>query len=322
MTVRRIPLMLAAILAAPPCTAVAAAPAADETEFRALYKQLVEINTTLSAGNCTQAAEAMRARLLAAGMAKADTQILVPPGRPKDGNLVAVLHGSDAKAKPLLLLAHIDVVEAKREDWTRDPFTLVEEDGWFYGRGVADDKAMAASFTDALVRYLRGGFKPRRDIRLALTCGEETPDTFNGLLWTLQTKPEALSAASALTEGAGGELDEHGKPVALQIQAGEKVYQDFELDAEDVGGHSSRPTASNPIYRLAADLTKLADFRFPVHVTDTVRAYFAARAQQAIMPVIGFQRRFARGLSAGFCCVSEVDRSLQCLEIGAGLEVS
>jgi len=197
----------AAILLALPASLATATPNADETAFRDLYRQLVEINTTLSVGSCTQAAEAMRARLLAAGIAKADAQVLVPAERPKDGDLIAVLHGTDSSLKPLLLLAHIDVVEAKREDWTRDPFKLVEENGWFYARGVSDDKAMASVFTDSLIRYRQEGFKPRRDIKLALTCGEETPDTFNGVHWLLQSKPEALSAAFALNEGAGGELD-------------------------------------------------------------------------------------------------------------------
>jgi len=272
---RAVPLILSAVVAA----SAIAAPTPDEVEFRALYKQLVETNTTLSAGNCTRAAEAMQARLLAAGMAKTVTQILIPPGRPKDGNLLAVLHGSDSKAKPILLLAHIDVVEARREDWTRDPFTLVEEDGWFYGRGVSDDKAMAAAFTDSLVRYLRAGFKPRRDIKLALTCGEETPDTFNGVHWILQTKPDALQADFALNEGAGGELDEHGKPVALQVQAGEKIYQDFELDAEDAGGHSSRPTHANPIVRLANGLAKIGAYDFPIQLNETTRAYFKSEIE-------------------------------------------
>jgi len=272
---RAVPLILSAVVAA----SAIAAPTPDEVEFRALYKQLVETNTTLSAGNCTRAAEAMQARLLAAGMAKTDTQILIPPGRPKDGNLLAVLHGTDSKAKPILLLAHIDVVEARREDWTRDPFTLVEEDGWFYGRGVSDDKAMAAAFTDSLVRYLRAGFKPRRDIKLALTCGEETPDTFNGVHWILQTKPDALQADFALNEGAGGELDEHGKPVALQVQAGEKIYQDFELDAEDAGGHSSRPTHANPIVRLANGLAKIGAYDFPIQLNETTRAYFKSEIE-------------------------------------------
>src|SRR5271154_3232782 len=158
---------------------LAQTPAPDEAAFRSLYKELIEINTTRSVGSCTEAAEAMRAHLLAAGIAAADTQILAPPDRPKDGALVAVLHGRDPAAKPLLLLAHIDVVEAKREDWERDPFKLVEEKGWFYARGSSDDKAMAAVFTDSLIRYAKQGFKPRRDIKLALTCGEETPDIFN-----------------------------------------------------------------------------------------------------------------------------------------------
>jgi acetylornithine deacetylase/succinyl-diaminopimelate desuccinylase-like protein len=257
----------------------AQAPTLDDAAFRDLYKQLVEINTTRSVGSCTQAAEAMRARLLAAGIAAADTQILAPPDRPKDGALIAVLHGGDRLAKPILLLAHIDVVEAKREDWERDPFKLVEENGWFYARGSSDDKAMAAVFTDNLIRYKKEGFKPRRDIKLALTCGEETPDVFNSVKWLTQTKPEVLNAAFALNEGAGGELDKNEKPVALQIQAGEKVYQDFALDAADVGGHSSRPTKNNPIARLSAGLTKLSAYNFPVALNQATRGYLEAQAK-------------------------------------------
>src|SRR6185295_3610548 len=159
---------------------------AGETEFRALYKELVEINTTLSVGSCTEAANAMRAHLLAAGYAEGDAQIIIPPGRPKDGNLVALLPGSDPKLKPVLLLAHIDVVEANRADWVRDPFKLVEEDGFFYARGSADDKAMAAVFADSMVRFQREGYRPRRGIKLALTCGEETPNVFNGASYLIQ----------------------------------------------------------------------------------------------------------------------------------------
>jgi len=131
----------------------------------------------------------MRAHLLAAGIPAADMQILAPADRPKDGALIAVLRGRDRAAKPILLLAHIDVVEAKREDWQRDPFTLVEENGWFYGRGSSDDKAMASVFTDTLIRYRKEGFTPRRDIKLALTCGEETPAIFNSVKWLTQTQP-------------------------------------------------------------------------------------------------------------------------------------
>ena len=257
----------------------AQAPAADEVAFRALYKQLVEINTTRSVGSCSQAAEAMRAHLLAAGIPAADTQILAPPDRPHDGALIAVLHGRDPSAKPILLLAHIDVVEAKREDWARDPFKLVEENGWFYGRGASDDKAMASVFTDSLVRYAKQGFKPRRDIKLALTCGEETAGVFNSVKWLTETQPKVLSAAFALNEGAGGELDKNDKPIALQIQAGEKVYQDFLLQATDVGGHSSRPTKNNPITRLSAGLAKLGNYNFPVALNPATRGYFEAQSK-------------------------------------------
>jgi acetylornithine deacetylase/succinyl-diaminopimelate desuccinylase-like protein len=257
----------------------AATPAPDELAFRDLYKQLIEINTTRSVGSCTRAAEAMRARLVAGGIPSADTQVLAPADRPKDGSLIAVLHGSDRLAKPLLLLAHIDVVEAKREDWERDPFKLVEENGWFYARGASDDKAMAAVFTDTLIRLRHEGFKPRRDIKLALTCGEETPDVFNGVKWILATQPQVLDAAFALNEGAGGELDKDGKPVALQIQAGEKVYQDFSLEAVDVGGHSSRPNKNNPIVRLSVGLAKLGAYNFPIAVNAATRGYFEAQTK-------------------------------------------
>jgi len=252
-----------------------------EAEFRALYKELVEINTTRSVGNCTQAAEAMRKRLLAAGIPAADTQILAPPEAPNDGALVAVLHGKDKAAQPMLLLAHIDVVEAKREDWTRDPFKLVEENGWFYARGASDDKAMAAVFTDNLIRYKREGYRPRRDIKLALTCGEETAGAglFDSVRWLVKTKPEVLSAAFAINEGAQGELDSGGKPVALQIQAGEKVYQDFSLEANDVGGHSSRPTKKNPLVKLSAALGRLGAYNFPIVPNAVTRAYFEAEAK-------------------------------------------
>jgi acetylornithine deacetylase/succinyl-diaminopimelate desuccinylase-like protein len=258
---------------------LAQTPATDEAAFRALYKQLIEINTTRSVGSCTEAAEAMRAHLLAAGIPAADTQILAPPDRPKDGALVAVLHGRDRLAKPMLLLAHIDVVEAKREDWERDPFKLIEEKGWFYARGSSDDKAMAAVFTDSLIRYAKEGFKPRRDIKLALTCGEETPDIFNSVRWLTQTQPKVLNASFALNEGAGGELDRNEKPVALQIQAGEKVYQDFALEASDVGGHSSRPTKNNPIVRLSAGLTKLGAHNFAIALNQATRGYFEAQTK-------------------------------------------
>src|SRR6201992_1460761 len=151
-----------------------------QARFRALYKELIETNTTLSAGDCTLAARKMAAHLKAAGYPDADLHIFTAPGHPKEGGLVAVLHGGDAKAKAILLLGHLDVVEAKRADWTRDPFTLIEENGYFYGRGAADMKAMDATWVDMMMRFKHGGFKPKRSIKLALTCGEETNSALNG----------------------------------------------------------------------------------------------------------------------------------------------
>jgi len=151
--------------------------------FRATYKELVETNTTLSAGDCTLAATRMAAHLRAAGYPESDLRIFVPDGHPKEGGLLAVLHGTDPKAKAILMLAHVDVVEAKREDWTRDPFTLIEEGGYFYARGTSDMKAQAAIWVDNLVRFREEGFKPKRTIKLALTCGEETNSALNGAGW-------------------------------------------------------------------------------------------------------------------------------------------
>src|ERR1041384_3910408 len=191
----------------------------DQQRFRALFKELIETNTTLSAGDCTLAARKMAAHLKTAGYPEADLHIFTAPGHPKEGGLVAVLHGKDPKAKAILLLAHIDVVEAKREDWTRDPFKLVEENGYFYGRGTSDDKAQAAIWVDTLVRYKTEGYQPKRTIRMALTCGEETNGAFNGADYLAHNKRELIDAAFALNEGANGQLDETGKPVVHMVLA-------------------------------------------------------------------------------------------------------
>jgi len=249
-----------------------------ETAFRGLYKELVETNTTLSAGSCTLAAERMAARLKAAGYSDADMHLFATPEHPKDGGLVAIMHGTGSKKKPILLLAHIDVVEANRADWTRDPFTLVEEDGYFYARGSQDDKAMAAIFTDLLVRYKQEGYKPKRDIKLALTCGEETSGAFNGAEYLSQNHKDWIDAAYAINEGGSGELDENGKMVTFGVQAAEKVYQDFQIETTNPGGHSSQPVADNAIYDMARDLTKLSALEFPVQFNDTTRAYFTRMA--------------------------------------------
>jgi acetylornithine deacetylase/succinyl-diaminopimelate desuccinylase-like protein len=260
---------------------IAAAPVAataqtqpGEAEFRSLYKELVETNTTFSAGDCTLAAQRMAARLKTAGFTDDQLTVFTPPGRPKDGGLVAVMPGKDPKAKAVLLLAHIDVVEAKREDWERDPFVLVEEGGYFYARGASDDKAQAAIWTDLLVRFKREGYKPRRTLKVALTCGEEGGGQVNGARWLAQNRRELIDAAFALNEGAGGNLDASGKRVAHTIQAGEKSSFSFRIEATNPGGHSSRPVPDNAIYELAKAIERIAAYEFPVQMNDTTRAFF------------------------------------------------
>jgi acetylornithine deacetylase/succinyl-diaminopimelate desuccinylase-like protein len=245
----------------------------DQLAFKALYKELVEIDTTLSVGSCTRAAEAMGARLLAAGYPQSDVQVVVNPDHPREGNLVAVLHGTDPKAGAMLLLAHIDVVEANAADWTRDPFIMVEENGYFFGRGTSDDKAQAAVWVDSMIRLKQAGFKPRRSIKLALTCGEES-EAYNGIEDLVTNHRPLVDAAFALNEGADGLLDENDKPVVLEVQGGEKVYQDFTLTLTNPGGHSSRPVRNNAISRLSAALTRIAAYDFPVSFNDATRGYF------------------------------------------------
>jgi acetylornithine deacetylase/succinyl-diaminopimelate desuccinylase-like protein len=248
----------------------------DQAAFRSLYKELVETNTTLSTGDCTLAASKMADRLKAAGYTAADLHPFVAPGHPKEGGLVAILHGTDPKARPMLLLAHIDVVEAKRADWTRDPFTLVEENGYFYGRGASDDKAEASVWVDTLVRLKTADFKPKRDVKLALTCGEETSGAFNGASYLATHERALIDAAFALNEGAGGRLDANGKPIALNVEAGEKFPQDYTLTVTNPGGHSSRPTKDNAIYHLATGLVRLSRYQFPIEFTDASKAYLLA----------------------------------------------
>ena len=281
-------MMMAAVAAAlAPAMARAQAASApplrpDQAAFRALYKELVETNTELSDGSCTLAAERMSAHLRAAGYADADLHPFSAPGHPKEGGLVAVLKGSDPKARPILLLGHLDVVEARREDWVRDPFTLIEENGYFYGRGTADMKAQDAVWVDTLIRLKQEGFHPRRDIKLALTCGEETASAFNGAHYLATQERDLIDAAFALTEGAGGRLDASGKPIALNVEAGQKFPQDFRLEVTNPGGHSSRPTKNNAIYHLAGGLIRISQYDFPVEFTDSSREYF-----QKMGPLVG-----------------------------------
>ena len=247
----------------------------DQAAFRELYKELVETNTTLSAGNCTLAAERMAVRLKAAGMPANLVNVFFTSDHPKEGGLVAIYPGTSKKLRPMLLLAHIDVVEANRADWTRDPFTLIEENGYFFARGTADDKAQAAIWTDTLIRFARAGYKPKRTIKLALTCGEETSGAFNGAEWLSQNRRELIDAGFALNEGGGGRSDGKGKLLVQTIQVGEKAYQDFTLTATNPGGHSSQPVRENAIYAMADAVGKIRDYEFPLQFSDVTRVFFA-----------------------------------------------
>jgi acetylornithine deacetylase/succinyl-diaminopimelate desuccinylase-like protein len=239
---------------------------------RAVYQQLIEINTTDSSGNTTEAAEAMAARFRAAGIPAADVFVGGPTDR--KGNLVVRLRGRDAQRRPLLLLAHLDVVEAKKEDWSPDldPFRFIEKDGYYYGRGTTDDKAMAAIFVANLLRLKEQGTVPERDIILALTADEEGGD-HNGVDWLLKNKRELIDAEFGLNEGGGGQARGPRK-IANRVQASEKVYVDYTLEVTNKGGHSSRPARDNAIYELADALAKIGKYSFPVKLNEVTRAYF------------------------------------------------
>ena len=267
-------LVSAALLAGPALAQTQAPLRPDQAAFRALYKELVETNTTLSTGSCTLAAERMAARLRAAGMPDSQLTLFAAPENPKEGGLVAVYPGTSKTAKPILAIAHIDVVEAKAEDWTRDPFTLIEEGGYFYARGAYDDKAMAAALVDALIRFQQAGYKPRRTVKIALTCGEETNGAFNGAQWLAANRRELIDAEFALNEGGGGDSDGKGNILGQSVQVGEKTFATYRLETRNPGGHSSVPRPDNAIYQLARALTKLETHEFPVEFSDTTRTYF------------------------------------------------
>jgi acetylornithine deacetylase/succinyl-diaminopimelate desuccinylase-like protein len=262
---RQIPALFAAVLAT---ASLAKAP--PDPLARDLFKQLIEIDTTLSSGSTTAAAQAMQKRLLDAGFAPEDAQLLI--GRnPKRGNLVARLHGS-GKQKPFLIIAHLDVVEAKREDWNLDPFVFTEKDGYFYGRGTQDMKNSDAVVVAALIRLKKERFVPGRDIILALTADEEG-GADNGVEWLLQNHRRLIDAEFVLNPDSGGVDGDAGRAVSISVEATEKVYADFELEANGPGGHSSLPRSDNPIYELTAALARLRDSPFPFELNPVTRAY-------------------------------------------------
>ena len=241
---------------------------------RDIYKQLIEINTTDSVGSTTVAAEAMAQRLRDAGYAASDVQVIGPNAR--KGNLVARLRGTGAQ-KPMLLICHLDVVEARREDWSMDPFQFIEKDGYFYGRGSGDIKDGDAILMTAMIRLKQEGFKPDRDIILALTADEEGGRS-NGVEWLIKNHRDLIDAEFILNPDAGDfELDQ-GKKLLVGVQAAEKLYQDFDVKVTNPGGHSSLPGKENAIYELADGLTRLEHYQFPFELSEVTREYFKREA--------------------------------------------
>jgi acetylornithine deacetylase/succinyl-diaminopimelate desuccinylase-like protein len=256
-----------------------------------IYRELVNSNTSYSTGQTTPAAEAMARRLLDAGFAKED--VIVLGAAPHKANLVARYRGTGA-GRPLLLLAHLDVVEALREDWSVDPFTLLEKDGYFYGRGTGDDKAQAAIWTANLIRYKQEGWRPGRDLILALTADEEGGGAYNGVDWLLKNRRELIDAELCLNEGGWGEMRD-GKRLLNLVQVGEKHSATYRLEVRNPGGHSSMPVKENAIYRLAAALTRVAALEFPFRLNDVTRAYLDTLARLEKEPLATRLRRGATG---------------------------
>jgi acetylornithine deacetylase/succinyl-diaminopimelate desuccinylase-like protein len=240
-----------------------------------IFKQLIEIDTTDSAGNVTNASEAMAKRFRDAGFPESDIQILGPNDRKK--NLVVRLHGS-GKHKPVLLIGHLDVVEARRADWTTDPFQFVEKDGYYYGRGTQDMKDGDAIMATTLIRFKKENYVPDRDIILALTADEEG-GKFNGVDWLLKNHRELVDAEFCLNHDGGGIDAEHGKPVDMEVDASEKLYADYQLTVTNPGGHSSLPVPDNAIYHLADALGRLQNYRFPFELNAVTRVYYRQSAK-------------------------------------------
>src|SRR5271170_744107 len=239
-----------------------------------IFQQLIEINTTDSVGSVTAASEAMMQRFLDAGFSKEDIFLGGPNDRKK--NLVVRFKGTGVK-KPILIIGHLDVVEARREDWTTDPFKFVEKDGYFYGRGTQDMKVSDAILVTDFIRLKREGYRPNRDIILALTADEEG-GTSNGVEWLLKNHHDLVDAAFALNPDAGGVTTVKGKPLNVDVEANEKLYADFEIDATNPGGHSSLPVPDNAIYHIADALSRLEHAPFPIELNPITRTYFERRA--------------------------------------------
>ncbi|AEG51631.1 peptidase M20 [Sphingobium chlorophenolicum L-1] len=268
---------MAAMTSALAASASHAAPP-DDASFRALLKEMVETDSSFDTGNCTAVTEKVAARMKAAGFPEQNLHLFVPDGHPKAGALVAVYPGRDPKLKAVLMLGHIDVVNARRADWTRDPYAFIEEEGYYYGRGVADMKAQDAIWIDNLLRFQAEKYRPLRTIKMALTCGEEGL-YLNGAKWLVDNQKDLVDAGIALNEGGYGELDEQGNRIDQTFQAAQKVVMQFTLETTNPGGHSSLPRPDNAIYSLARALDRLSRYDFPVQFIDANRGYFSKMAK-------------------------------------------
>jgi acetylornithine deacetylase/succinyl-diaminopimelate desuccinylase-like protein len=244
---------------------------------RDILKQLIEINTTDQSGDNTVAARAMARRLTDAGFPQSDVTVLVPPGHPTKGNMVARLRAPGSKLKPILFIGHLDVVEALPSDWTTNPFQLVEKDGYFYGRGTQDMKSQDACLVTTFIRLKKENYTPSRDLILALTSDEENGPA-NGVDWLLKNHRDLIDAEFVLNADPGGVMTEKGKPIDVEVAAAEKLYADFQLTVTNPGGHSSLPVPENAIYRLIAALTRIENAPFPFELNPVTRAYFAQLA--------------------------------------------
>jgi len=300
--VRRLLILVGVLVLASASVAVAQTmpPESEQQLARAIYKEMVEINSGFTTGATTPVVEGVARRLKAAGFPDAD--IFLGGAIPTKANLVVRYRGTGGR-RPILLLAHTDVVEAKREDWSMDPYTLTEKDGYFYGRGTGDDKAQAAIWIANLIRYKREGFKPDRDIIVALTADEEGGGPFNGVQWLLKNKRELIDAELCLNEGGWGEAL-GGTRIANDVQLSEKYVINYRFEVRNKGGHSSLPVEDNAIYHLAGALDRLSRFGFPLKTNEVTRGYFRAMATIEKGPIAADLAKVAEGDTAAMARVA------------------
>jgi acetylornithine deacetylase/succinyl-diaminopimelate desuccinylase-like protein len=270
-------LLLALALLAPLSARAQSALTLDQVEARAIFQQLIEIKTSYKEGSTSPAAHAIAQRFLDAGFPAADVHVLGPAGD-KDSNVVVRMQGTSTALKPILLIAHLDVVEALRSDWSIDPYTLTEKGGFFYGRGTSDIKGGATTLAETLLRFKREHIVPARTLIMALTAGEEGGGGYNGISWLIANHRDLIDAEWCINPDGGDPLIKDGKKIVRAVQASEKLYQSYYLTVTNKGGHSSMPTPDNAIARLADAIGRVSRFHFPVHLNETTRAYFERSA--------------------------------------------